>query len=199
MNFPIYKVLIDSDELGIDKISLVEYPAVEVNFLAFSKDKKQVLLSVDDEQRILTGVVARADYPIYRNDNGYEYYITFDKDVIKEMAIKLLTDNHQNEINIEHKANSDVDGVQMLEMFIKDSDKGINPKGFEDISDGSLFVTYKVFNDEVWRSVKEGKFKGFSLEGMFSLEQESEEDKAVEEIMNMLDELEQIINNNKSK
>lgn len=199
MEFPIYKVVIDSDELGIDKISLVAFPAVECNFLAFSKEQKQVLLSVnDEEQRIITGVVARAEYPIYRNDNGYEYYITFDSDVIKEMAIKLLADNHQNEVNIEHKANSDVDGVQMLEMYIKDSKKGINPKGFEDISDGSLFATYKVFNEDVWKAIKEGKFNGFSLEGMFNLQQDNEEDKALNEIMEMLDEIEQIINN-KSK
>jgi hypothetical protein len=194
MELPIFKVLIDGDELGIDKISLVEYPAVDVNFLAFSNDKKELMLSVDDEeQRIITGVVARADYPIYRYDNGYEYYIVFDRDIIKEMAIKLLTDNHQNEVNIEHKINSDVDGVQMLELYIKDSSKGINPKGFENISDGSLFATYKVFNDDIWKAVKEGKFKGFSLEGMFVLEQEIDDDITLDEIMNMLNKIEEKI------
>ena len=195
MNLPIYRVLIDDDKLGIDKISLVEYPAVESNFLAFSKNEKRVLLSIDnEEQRIITGVVARCDYPIYRNDNGYEYYITFNRDIIKQMAIKMLADNHQNNINIEHKPNTDVEGVQMLELYIKDSSRGVNPKGFEDISDGSLMVSYKVFNEDIWGAVKDGTFKGFSLEGMFIMEKENDEDKTYNDIMDMLDELDKIMN-----
>ena len=196
MNLPIYKVIIDDEKLGIDKISLVEYPAVESNFLAFSQDEKKVLLSIDnEEQRIITGVVARCDYPIYRReDNGYEYYITFDREIIKQMAIKMLADNHQNNINIEHKPNTDVDGVQMLELYIKDSSRGINPSGFDDISDGSLIVSYKVFNEDIWTAVKNGTFKGFSLEGMFVMEKENDEDKIFNDIMNMLDELEIIKN-----
>lgn len=196
MNLPIYKVFITNDEFGIDKISLVEYPAVESNFLAFSKDKKQVLLSVDnEEQRLVTGVVARCDYPIYRIENGYEFYITFDKDVIKEMAIKMLADNHQNNVNIEHQANSDVDGVEMLELYIKDSTKGINPTGFEDISDGSLMVTYKVFNDDIWAKIKNGTYKGFSLEGIFELERENDDEKAINDIMDMLEKIENKLKN----
>lgn len=195
MNLPIYRVLITDDKLGIDKISLVEFPAVESNFLAFSKEEKKVLLSIDnDEQRIITGVIARCDYPIYRNDDGYEYYITFDKDVIKQMAIKMLSDNKQNEVNIEHKPNTDVEGVEMLELYIKDSSRGISPVGFEDISDGSLFATYKVFNDDIWGAIKEGTFKGFSLEGLFMMEKESEEEKTFNDIMQMLDELDKIMN-----
>lgn len=195
MNLPIYRVLITDDKLGIDKISLVLYPAVESNFLAFSKEEKKVLLSIDnDEQRIITGVIARCDYPIYRNDDGYEYYITFDKDVIKQMAIKMLSDNKQNEVNIEHKPNTDVEGVEMLELYIKDSSRGISPVGFEDISDGSLMATYKVFNDDIWSAIKEGTFKGFSLEGLFMMEKESEEDKTFNDIMQMLDELDKIMN-----
>lgn len=195
MNLPIYRVLITDDKLGIDKISLVEFPAVESNFLAFSKEEKKVLLSIDnDEQRIITGVIARCDYPIYRNDDGYEYYITFDKDVIKQMAIKMLSDNKQNEVNIEHKPNTDVEGVEMLELYIKDSSRGISPVGFEDISDGSLMATYKVFNDDIWSAIKEGTFKGFSLEGLFMMEKESEEEKTFNDIMQMLDELDKIMN-----
>ena len=196
MSLPIYKVVIDEEGLGIDKISLVEYPAVECNFLTFSKEEKKVLLSIDnEEQRIITGVVARCDYPIYRReDNGYEYYIVFDRELIKQMAIKMLSDNHQNNINIEHKPNSDVEGVEMLELYIKDSERGINPKGFDDISNGSLMVTYKVFNDEVWQSVKNGTYKGFSLEGVFVMEKtETNEERTLNEIMSMLDELDKII------
>ena len=191
MNLPIYKVLITDDELGIDKISLVEYPAVESNFLTFSSEKKQVLLSIDnEEQRIITGVIARADFPIYRVENGYEFYLVFDREVIKEMAMKMLCDNNQNNINLNHKSDSDVNGVLMLELYLKDTEKGINPKGFDDISDGSLFATYKVLNDEVWQSIKDGKYLGFSLEGCFDVvRNKTDEELMYDEILGMIESL----------
>lgn len=189
MNLPIYKIVINDAETGIDRISLVQMPAVESNFLAFAKDKKQVMFSANEEQQMITGVLARADYPIYRYDEQLgEYYVQFGKDVIKEMAEKLLIDGHQNWVNIEHIENSDVDGVYMLEMFIKDTNKGINPTGFDDISDGSLFATFKVRNPKIWEYIKNGTFKGFSIEGLFGFEEaKSEDEKIYDEILEMLD------------
>lgn len=190
---PIYKVIIDDAETGIDRISLVRMPAVESNFLAFADNKKQVMFSANEEQQMIMGVLARADYPIYRNDEQLgEYYVQFGKEVIKQMAEKLLADNHQNWINIEHVENSDVDGVYMLEMFIKDTNKGINPAGFDDISDGSLFATFKVRNPKVWEYIKNGTFKGFSIEGLFGFEQVDEEtndEKLYDEILDILDKI----------
>lgn len=190
---PIYKVVIDDAETGIDRISLVQMPAVESNFLAFADNKKQVMFSANEEQQMIMGVLARADYPIYRNDEQLgEYYVQFGQEVIKQMAEKLLADNHQNWVNIEHIENSDVDGVYMLEMFIKDTNKGINPAGFDDISDGSLFATFKVRNPKVWEYIKNGTFKGFSIEGLFGFEQVDEEtndEKLYDEILDILDKI----------
>ena len=189
---PIYNIVIDDNETGIDRISLVQSPAVESNFIAFNENKKQrILFSANEEQQMIVGVLARADYPIYRNDEQLgEYYIQFGKDVIKKMAEKLLLDNHQNWVNIEHLENSDVNGVNMVEMFIKNTEDGINPKGFEDISDGSLFATFKVRNPKIWEYIKNGTFLGFSVEGIFCVEQaNNDEDKTLDEIMSMLDKL----------
>lgn len=193
---PIYNAIIDDYETGIDKISLVEMPAVESNFLAFAKDKKQVMFSSNEEQQMITGVLMRADYPIYRNDAQLgEYYIQFNKETIKEMAEKLLLDCKQNWINVEHMENSDVSGVDMVELYIKDSSKGIAPMGFEDITDGSLFATFKVRNPLVWECIKSGSFKGFSIEGTFAFEKPVEEvadEEVLDEILSLLDKLEQI-------
>lgn len=190
MSLPIYNIVIDDAETGIDRISLVEMPAVESNFLAFAKDKKQIMFSANEEQQMITGVLARADYPIYRNDDQLgEYYIQFGKETIKLMAEKVLFDGHQNWVNIEHIENSDVDGVYMIEMFLKDSKKGINPIGFEDISDGSLFATFKVRNTKIWELIKDGTFKGFSIEGLFGFEEVDKEEQIYNEILDMLDKI----------
>lgn len=188
MNIPIYNVLINDIDCGIDRISLVESPAVKSNFLAFAKDKKQVMFNVNEEQQMVTGVLIRCDYPIYRNDVELgEYYLNFDNNTIKLMAEKLLVDGHQNWVNLEHMDNSDVDGVHMIQLFIKDTTKGINPIGFEDITDGSLFATFKVNNQEIWEMIKNSTFKGFSIEGMFGIEKQ--EDKELDEILNLLNKI----------
>lgn len=173
---PIFNAIISSEAEGILKISLVDMPAVESNWIAMAEDKKPLKFSVQDEDKhLITGVVMRADFPIYRyNEQMGEYYIRYSKDTIRLMAEKMLFDNNQNNINLQHTDGTDVDGVNLIELFIKDTDKGINPSGFDDIEDGSLFATYKVENDEVWQSIKDGTFQGFSLEGYFSLQETSE-------------------------
>lgn len=168
---PVYKAVISNENEGIFKVSLVDFPAVESDFVAFKKESEPLKFKVEDEeQHLLTGVVMRCSFPIFRRtDEGFEYYIVYDAETIKTMAQKMLEDNAQNNINLMHEDGSDVTDVKMLELFIKDSGKGISPAGFEDIEEGSLFATYKVESDDLWQQIKDGEFKGFSLEGYFSL------------------------------
>lgn len=203
-NIPIYNAEILNTECGIDRISLVNDPAVDAYFVSFSKDKIQQMFTTNEEQKMITGVVMRCDYPIYRNDEHLgEYYINFSADVIKQMAQKLLRDNNQNNVNIEHMFNSDVEGVEMVELFIKDRNKGKNPTGFEDINDGSLFATFKVDNQEIWQQIKNGTFKGYSLEGFFNYvipdnntdEVVEDEEKLIDDIETLIEQIREKINN----
>ena len=184
---PVYDALITDDECGMNRISLVDAPAVDTDFLAFAKDKQPQMYSVTDEEKhIVRGVIMRADYPIYRRDKRGEYYVIYKADTIRKMAEKYLLESKQNEVNLDHQEDTDVDGVQMVQWFIKDSANGINPAGFEDIAEGSLFAEFHVVNEEVWASIKEGTYKGFSLEGVFDLQPEKDVDE-VEEIVEALD------------
>ena len=184
---PVYDALITDDECGMNRISLVDAPAVDADFLAFAKDKALQMYSVTDEdKRIVRGVIMRADYPIYRRDKRGEYYVIYKADTIRKMAEKYLLESKQNEVNLDHQDDTDVDGVQMVQWFIKDSENGINPAGFEEIADGSLFAEFHVINDEVWASIKDGTYKGFSLEGVFDMQPETNVSQ-VEEIVDVLD------------
>lgn len=165
---PLLEATINADHHGIDKISLVDFPAVESDFMTFGKKDQKMMYAVqNEEKRIVRGVVMRADYPIYRNDESGEYYVVYTSETIREMAEKLLVDGKQNDVNIMHEKNSDVDGVNMVQFFIKDVEHGINPEGFDEIENGSLFAEFHVCNDEVWDQIKAGEYKGFSLEGWF--------------------------------
>ena len=145
------------------RISLVDLPAVESDFQKFGKRVRVVMES--EEKRLILGVVMRAGFPIYRADERGEYYTTFSAETIRAMAQKYLEENRQNRVNLMH-AGEEVRGVQMVQLFIKDSERGIAPAGFEDIEDGSLFAEFKVEDNEIWNWIKEGILRGFSLEGI---------------------------------
>ena len=169
----VYKLDINTnDETGMNAIALVEFPAVEVDFLAFDKMES---IKLSDEKREITGVVCLADVPIYRyNPQLGEHYILFTKDLIKSMILKYFKMGLNNNVNIEHEG-SLISGLTMIESYIKDSSRNISPVEFEAIPDGSWIATFKVENDDVWNQVKNMKtLKGFSLEGLFSYGQEVE-------------------------
>ena len=162
---PVYEALLSDEECGMIRISLVDAPAVLSGWQTFKK--VQMYAVQDEEQRLVRGVVMRADFPLFRVDNkGGEYYIIYRADTIREMAEKYLAESRQNNVDTMHDGN-EVDGVEMVQFFIKDSAKGINPEGFDDIADGSLFAEFHVTNDDVWAAIKDGTYQGFSLEGVF--------------------------------
>ena len=173
-NIPIFEASIGDEYCGIYKISLVDLPAVESNFVAFNKDEQPMKFSIDnEEQHMVTGVIMRANFLIYRRDNDVgEYYIKYSAETIKKMAEKMMVDGTFNKVNLMHMDGTDVEGVNLVELFIKDTNKGINPAGFDDIEDGSLFATYKVNNEAIWDEIKAGTFAGFSLEGFFDIERQ---------------------------
>ena len=174
-DIPVFNATLDED-CGIIRVSLVDDPAVSKAFQVFKANARPMLYAVQDEDKhLVRGVIMRADYPIYRRDKSLgEYYIVYKPDVIRQMAEKYLTEDRANNVNIMHKEGSDVDGVNMVQWFIKGA--GVQIEGFDDIADGSLFAEYHVTNEEVWAEIKAGTYKGFSLEGYFNLEPEQNRD-----------------------
>lgn len=180
-DIPVFNATIADDECGMLRVSLVDYPAVESDFQRFASERKrtkQMYAVANEEKRLVRGVLMRADYPIYRCDSR-EYYIIYKAETIRQMAEKYLKEGRANDVNLMHSG-ADVEGVNLVQYFIKGD--GVQIDGFEDIADGSLFAEYHITNDEIWKAVKEGTYKGFSLEGVFGLEAE-EDDAYVDEVI----------------
>lgn len=170
---PIYKAIIGDEIDGITAISFVQEPAVECGFLQFDKQKKNLKFNVIDEvNRKVIAPIMRCDFPIYRWDSNLgEYYIVYTKEVIEVMARKMLRENSYLTMNEEHNPYRPMDGVYLEELFIKNTEKGLNPKGFEDIENYSLFGVYSIDSNSVWEAIQNGEFTGISLEGNFSFEE----------------------------
>lgn len=199
---PVFNATLEAEECGIYRISLVDAPAVESNFVAYGKQGEMQKYSVlNDEKRLVRGVILRADFPIYRIDENIgEYYIVHSAEMIRQTAQKMLREHRNNEVNIMHQALTEVKGVEMVQMFIKDTNAGVNPAGFEDIENGSLFAEYHVTNDDVWAAIKTGTFKGFSLEGIFTFQpKKAEETLSLESITNYISKASMSIKNKLAK
>ena len=169
---PIYNIDInDEDETGLNAISLVQHPAIEVDFLCFNEDVKKIDFSINEDEHILTAVALRADFPIYRiGSNGYEYYVTFSKDVIKKLVRKYAKNNLFNSVNIEHNDYSFVKSAYMIESYIVDKARGIVPNEFSDIEDGSWIVSYYIDDESLWNVLKNtDTLNGLSVQGLFKL------------------------------
>jgi hypothetical protein len=209
---PLYEMMIGDTIEGeeeVDFIALVEYPAIQKNFLAFSQqfvepsqcENKEDFRAVgfnkfnieNQEQRIVTGALMIADLPIYRRDEDEEYYVSFSAAEIKKIVQRFFKKGYQSKVNVEHS--TPVDGVFMFESFIIDREKGIMPpKGFEDVSNGSWFGSFKVDNEKIWNEVKAGTFKGFSVEGLFRYEKTNkvitQEEQIMQQIFKILSQIE---------
>jgi len=171
LELPIYMLDITddvNDDAQVDFIALVDRPAIQKNWNAFKQTQSFDI--VNEDKRIISGAIMLADIPIFRSDATYgDYYVAFTKETIFKIAQKFFKKGYQSNVNLMHDSGQVVEGLTMFESFITDKTRGIQPmKGFEDVPDGSWFGSFKVDNEEVWKMVKDGSVKGFSVEGLFN-------------------------------
>tara|TARA_R110000751_G_scaffold4073_1_gene18973 strand:+ start:3540 stop:4118 length:579 start_codon:yes stop_codon:yes gene_type:complete len=154
------------DIMGIDAISIVENPAIEQNFLALKAEEIK-LTEVSKEKKILMGALLVPNKPIYRTGAEGEYYIYFSKDTVEKASQLYLKNGNQNNSTLEHQ--HELSGLTLVESWIVEDAKYDKSRKYGlNVPVGTWMGSVKVNNDEVWNEyVKNGKVKGFSIEGYF--------------------------------
>lgn len=164
-----YKVGIDSET---EAISMVTEPAIESDFVFFSKDKDIVKEAFSsDEKHMVYGAVLRPDFPIYRYDGENEYYLEFTSESIERMARDYMMNYRQGNVTIQHEEYANE--VFMVESWIKqdmDKDKSVSVGLDKSLPIGTWFCGFYVNNIDIWERIKSGELKGFSVEAMIDLE-----------------------------
>lgn len=175
---PVFRAFIDEDfadmdgetiSTGLNAISFVDQPATDLLFMAFNDHTKMRFQVTNKEKKIVSGVAMAADMPIYRNENGFEFYVQFGKEDIFKIGKKFFRDNLINKVNLMHQDNAYQEGVYVIESLFIDSERGTKaPEQFGNLSDGSWWVSFAVDNIELWeKKIKAGEVMGFSVEGIF--------------------------------
>lgn len=187
----IIELVIDNKDVmsGISAVSVVESPAIEEDFIALAKHEVE-LKEIDTEKRILMGAALVPNKQIYRrNAMNDEYYIFFSKDTVRKASELFLIRSNQNNATYEH--DKKLDGMSVVESWIIEDEKHDKSVkyGFS-LPVGTWMISMKVNNDNVWKDVKEGKVKGFSIEGYFAdkleMSQMTEEDMLIEKIKQII-------------
>ena len=170
-NIPVFAVNVDDPGCSISAMSLVDDPAMSIDMVCFSKEQNMKFSIQDETQHNILTCLVRVDFPILRvTPDGNPYYIVFNKDTAKVLCQRLMTDGMQQNISLNHNGKL-IQGIQLQEVFIKDTEKGISPIGFEDAADGSLMGVYHIEDDALWNDCIEGRFKGISIESLLGIEE----------------------------
>ena len=165
-------------------------PAIEENFIALAKHEVE-LKEVDAEKKIIMGAALVPNKQIYRinEKTKEEYYIYFSENTVRQASELFLMNSNQNNATYEH--DKKLKGMSVVESWIIDDSKSDKSRfyGF-DLPKGTWMISMKVNNEEVWKDIKDGKVKGFSIEGYFAdkleMSQMTEEDLLIEKIKQII-------------
>lgn len=181
--------ILDGEDDGIFAMSIVEDPAIEVDFVKLSEEKKKIevkLANSNDEKRLLTGPALIPNKYIYRTadqlDGVNDGYITYPKIVVEKGAFRFCSSDKPKEFNLNHNGKV-IKDLKLVESWVVSNPNMDKSKdlGLTDIVEGTWMITCKVEDVKLWNELKEGNFHGFSLEGNFSAKIVAEMSKAKKE------------------
>lgn len=185
---PVFEVNYDENSI-MNCVSIVDEPANESYFIRMSK-QADVKMAINEEKREVLGVVLEPEQMIYRRDDktGKEYYIKFGAETIKKFALDFFENHRNTEGDVQHRF--EVDGVVFYQSFLMDKEKGIAPKAFEELPNGTWILGAHIYNDDVWALIKDGTLRGFSVDLVSTISEAKNEE------LKTLDELIKYLNNN---
>lgn len=159
---PLFDISLEDIAQGMYKISLVDKPAIEENFIYFNEVKKIEMFS-NDEKKEVVGPIMIPNKEILRHsaDMGY-YYVRFTEDTIREIMYKYSKEGLFNAFGVNHE--HDTDDVVMLEVWMKESENDKSKDYGYDLPNGTVFVKAKIESDELFAAIKNGEINGFSIE-----------------------------------
>lgn len=181
-------IIKDENVDGVFAISLVDKPAIQEQFIYLSSHEIELKVT-NEEKREVVGIALVPDKKIYRNVDGEEFNIYFTAQTIEKTNELFMKNLNLNKITSQHER--DVEGVSVIESWIVEDSKQDKSNIYNlNAPVGSWIVKMKVYNDSEWVRVKNGEYKGFSIEGKYK----EAEIKASEQVDELIKEIENLIN-----
>jgi hypothetical protein len=145
-------------------------PIAEKQSAQFNSYNEDTTFSVfNAEQRLVVGPAMIPDKMIIRRNEitGEIYYVYFTAETIKKLQQKFMQEKLLGQTNIEHGRRF-LDNVDVVESWIVEDPQYDKERVFGmDYPKGTWMISMKVNDDDTWNKVKDGKLKGFSVQGYF--------------------------------
>ena len=178
----IYKAKIKTKENGLNILSMVETPAIEINYVKMEEEINHIKMEVlDEEKNIVIAPALVPDMLIPRVHKGIKYYISFDKETIEQSLIKMSAEQKDQNVDVNHSEKL-INGAIVMEKFITHPNRVTQVKNFENLPMGTLFFTAKVIDEKLMSDIKAGKINGWSIDGFYDLEIEEDVELTEDEI-----------------
>lgn len=178
----IYKAKIKTKENGLQILSMVETPAIEINYVKMEEEINHIKMEVlDEEKNIVIAPALVPDMLIPRVHKGIKYYISFDKETIEQSLIKMSAEQKDQNVDVNHSEKL-INGAIVMEKFITHPNRVTQVKNFESLPIGTLFFTAKVIDEKLMSDIKAGKINGWSIDGFYDLEIEEDVELTEDEI-----------------
>jgi hypothetical protein len=165
-----FELIIDNPETDeVVALSLVEFPAIEADWVYFNKEEIK-FATVDTDKKIIIAPVLIPEKRILRlSGDGEQYQVYLSADTIEKLAQNYINKGYQQNATLEH--NDRIDGdISVVESWVSKSREKDKSALYFDRSfpAGTWFVSMKVNSDDLWNDyVKTGKIKAISIEGFF--------------------------------
>ncbi len=128
----------------------------------------QFKFGIDDEQMKVIGAMLIPDKLIMRIDeNGDKYFVYFSKETVKAIADKAMKNKLIDVVNTEHNMDDQVDAYMTQSWIVENSEQDKSALYGMNLPVGTWAAEYKIEDEEVWGDIKNGVYKGFSIEGVF--------------------------------
>lgn len=147
---------------------------------------------MDTDERIVVGPAMVPDKMIIRRNEitGEIYYVYFTAPTIKSLQQKFMQEKLLDKANIEH-GRKFLNGVSVVESWIvEDPERDKQQIYGMEYPRGTWMIMMKIEDEKVWEQVKQGKLKGFSVQGYFIEKARfSQKDTLIEDIKEILKEV----------
>jgi len=173
---------------GVEALPWVERTISQ--YEEMNADTEMVFSVFNNEQRLVVGPAMIPDKMIIRRNEitGNIYYVYFTEETIKKLQQKFMMEKLLDKTNIEHQRKF-LKNVDVVESWIVEDEQKDKQQVFGmNYPKGTWMISMKVNDDETWNKVKDGKLKGFSVQGYF-LEKakfNSQDEQLLQEIKNIL-------------
>ena len=137
------------------------------------------MMFASEDQQIVVGPAMIPDIQIVRKidkgpDKGKPYWVSFTKEVIQKIAEKFMRESRNHETNVQHEEGADAKSYVMETWIVENEDDKANSLYKMGVPVGTWMVKMRVKDPMVWKQIKDGELRGFSIEGNFMSKEDYE-------------------------